>query len=78
MKFREIYACLNEDGTYRVDIKTYFTRECKIDKEIIKEIIDGEINIERANIKIEALNDPSTNQIYTVTLGGLSCGKNKN
>lgn len=78
MKFREIYAYLNEDGTYRVDIKTCFTRECKIGKEIIKEIIDGEINIERANIKIEALNDPSANQIYTVTLGGLSYGKNKN
>ena len=72
MKFREIHACLNEDGTYKVDIKTCFTRGRKIGKETIKEIIDGEINIERANIKIEALNDPSTNQIYTVILGGLN------
>lgn len=66
MNYKEIHAYLNEDGTYEVNIKTHFTKERKIGKETIKEIMDGEINIGKANIKIEVLNDPSTNQLYTV------------
>lgn len=68
MKPKEIHAYLNEDGTYKACLKTCFTNEHKLDKETIKETMDGEINIKRANIKIEVLNDPFTNQMYTVTI----------